>query len=45
MLTMILAVVFVWIACKVIAIGIRVTWGIAKVLLPLVILLLLSGPA
>ena len=39
MLTIILAVVLVWIACKILAIGIRVTWRIAKILLPLFIVI------
>lgn len=39
MLTIVLAAVLIWIACKVFAFGIRVTWGIAKVLLPLFIVI------
>ena len=39
MLTIVLAAVLIWIAWKVFAFGIRVTWGIAKVLLPLFIVI------
>ena len=39
MLTIVLAAVLIWIAWKVFAFGIRVTWGIAKALLPLFIVI------
>ena len=39
MLTIILSVVLFWLACKILAIGIRVTWGIEKILLPLLIVI------
>ena len=37
MLVIILAVLFLGITCKIITIGIRITWGIARILLPLFI--------
>ena len=33
-MTIIFAVALIWIACKMLAIGFSITWGIAKVLLP-----------
>ena len=37
MLIVLLAVVFIWMACRILAIGIHLIWGIVKILFPLLI--------
>jgi len=39
MLTIIFAVALIWIAGKMLAIGLRVAWGVAKTLLPLLLVI------